>query len=270
MDTARVDICYRPLRLAWAIRSGDIEGFRRAVRLSYALWGGRFNPIVFADRDEEMRQLVELFRVDVVWPLCDEATAKQLEAGFLHLRNPFFHGPLFVEEHGKAKRSRLLDVFNAFTHLREKPEWQQIKESGVRLYRWHPTDPLTDVLLVQFGDYPAADEVGRDLRQTLIEAAEATEHTFEESSAISGEALNHASIPYFSGYGLERHYSVEAGWGWQTAGFFLGDAGNLDDLVCHWNLRAANIPLWFVDPRHLGRYAELIPAWEETSRQLLP
>jgi len=42
LDTIRVDICYRPLRIGWAINPGDIEAFRRAVRLSYALWGGRF------------------------------------------------------------------------------------------------------------------------------------------------------------------------------------------------------------------------------------
>jgi hypothetical protein len=45
METARVDICYRPLRVAWAIHSSDKDGFRRAVRLSrrnkYKSGGGR-------------------------------------------------------------------------------------------------------------------------------------------------------------------------------------------------------------------------------------
>jgi hypothetical protein len=66
MDTARVDICYRPLRVAWAIHSGDREGFRRAVRLTHTLWGGRFNPIVMADRVDEARRLMDLFRVDLI------------------------------------------------------------------------------------------------------------------------------------------------------------------------------------------------------------
>ena len=55
METARVDICYRPLRIAWAIHSTDKDGFRQAVCLSHTLWGGRFNPIVMADRPEEAR-----------------------------------------------------------------------------------------------------------------------------------------------------------------------------------------------------------------------
>ncbi len=37
MDILRVDIGYRPLGIPWAINSGDIDAFRRAVRMSHAL-----------------------------------------------------------------------------------------------------------------------------------------------------------------------------------------------------------------------------------------
>lgn len=46
METIRVNICYRPLRIAWALHSRDREAFREAVRLTHTLWGGRFNPII--------------------------------------------------------------------------------------------------------------------------------------------------------------------------------------------------------------------------------
>src|SRR5207245_2569918 len=39
------------------------------------------------------------------------------------------------------------------------------------------------------------------------------------------------------------------------------------DLVCYWNLRAADIPLWFVDPSHLARFAEIIPACAKMMRE---
>jgi hypothetical protein len=32
------------------------------------------------------------------------------------------------------------------------------------------------------------------------------------------------------------------------------------------NLRASDIPLWFIDPNHLDRYADIIPAWEQKMR----
>lgn len=39
-DTLRVDVHYRPLRIGWAVRDGDIEAIRQAIRYSHALWGG--------------------------------------------------------------------------------------------------------------------------------------------------------------------------------------------------------------------------------------
>ncbi len=82
MDTIRVDICYRPLRIGWAIRAGDVEAFRSAVRLSYAILGGRYNPILIADHDEETKRLVGLFRVDVIWPIGNTDEVKSLPKKF--------------------------------------------------------------------------------------------------------------------------------------------------------------------------------------------
>jgi hypothetical protein len=81
MDTVRVNICYRPLRIAWAIRSGDHESFRRVVRLSHTLQGGRFNPIVLVDRKEEADQLIELFRADLVLPVGESEEVKTFPTG---------------------------------------------------------------------------------------------------------------------------------------------------------------------------------------------
>jgi hypothetical protein len=121
------------------------------------------------------------------------------------------------------------------------------------------------VFLTQFGSYPSADEIGIDYREMLAQGFETTEFGLDPISPIPADILDHPSITYLSRHALERHYGDHAGW--DSPGFFVGDATNLDDLVCHWNLRAADIPLWFVDPAHLGRYAEIIPAWEKAMRQ---
>ncbi len=151
MDTIRVDICYRPLRIGWAISSGDIEAYRRAVCLSYALWGGRFNPILIADREEETKRLVDLFRVDVVWPVGDTDEVKTLPKKFPYLINPFFHDTLFVGSSTERKRAQVLDVHNALVHFADRREWKAVKDRGVRLYAWQPDDPLADVFLAQLG-----------------------------------------------------------------------------------------------------------------------
>ena len=67
--------------------------------------------------------------------------------------------------------------------------------------------------------------------------------------------------------GLRPHYSVRSDW--HKPGFFIGAANNFDDLVCYWNLRAAEIPLWFVDPDHMSRYTNIIPEWGKLVREMV-
>ena len=119
MDTTRVDICYRPLRIAWAIHSEDRDSFRKAVRLTHTLWGGRFNPIVLADRLEEAKQVVETFRADVIWPVGDTAAIKDFPNQFPHLITPLFPAMLFLPETDRATRAHVLDIHNMLVHCRE-------------------------------------------------------------------------------------------------------------------------------------------------------
>ncbi len=265
MDTIRIDICYRPLRIGWAIRAGDLAAFRQAVQLSYTMWGGRYNPIMVVDHEEESGRLVDLFRVDLIIPISDSGAVKEFPKRFPYLISPFFPDSLFISGTRQRKHSQTLDIHNMLVHLRNTPNWKAIKDKGLRVYIWQPDDPLADVFLVQFGVYPSADEIGIDYRDMLFQASEAREYSIDHASAISVDALEHPTISYLSRHGLERHYSVEAGW--DSPGFFVGDATNVDDLVCHWNLRASDIPLWFVDPKHLDRYTDIIPAWEQKMRE---
>lgn len=265
MDTLRVDICYRPLRIGWVIKSGDFDAFRRVAKFSHTLWGGRFNPILMSDREEEARRLIDLYRVDLLLPVGNDDEVKSFPKKFPHLINPFFHDSIFIGGEKERKRAQLLDIHNALVHLRDKPEWKAINDGGFRIYNWQADDPLADVFLTQFGSFPSPDEIGIDYREILTQGVDAAEFDLDPASQIPADILDHPSISYLSRHALERHYGVQAGW--DSPGFFVGDATDLDDLVCHWNLRAADIALWFVDPAHLGRYSEIIPAWEKAMRQ---
>ncbi|MGD1047234.1 MAG: hypothetical protein ABR899_00605 [Candidatus Krumholzibacteriaceae bacterium] len=261
----RVDICYRPLRIGWAIRSNDLESFRRAVRYSFALWGGRFNPVLVVDRDAEARQLIELFRVDLIIPLGDSDLAKEFPAKYSHLIKPFFDDAVFVKGNSTSPPyTQVLDVRNALVHNRVKPEWNVFKARGFHVFKWQQDDPLTDVFLTQFGGYPSIEEVGTDYLALAREALESSDFAMEPKAPIPAKAIECLTISYLARHGLRRHYNVAAGW--DTPGFFVGNAANLDDLVCYWNLRACDVRLWFVAPEHLERYAELIPAWETAMR----
>lgn len=265
MDTLRVDIAYRPLRIGWVIKLGDVQAFREAVRLSHTLWGGRFNPILIADRENEARRLVDLFRLDFLLPVGDSEEVKAFPKKFPHLINPFWHDTLFVGGPNESKRANVLDVHNALVHMRDSPERKALMDKGFRLYSWQPDDPLSDVFLMQFGAYPDAAQIGIDYRKMVKEFLESAEIALDATLPISADTTEYPSIAYLSRHGIQRHYSVEAGWSYP--GFFVGNADNLDDLICHWNLRASEIPLLFIDPRHLGRFSDIIPPWEKMMRE---
>ncbi len=267
MDTLRVDICYRPLRIGWAIRAGNIDAFRKAVRLSHTLWGGRYNPIVVVDHEEEATRILDVFRVDLILPIGDSEQVKEFPKRFPYLIKPFFIDTLFIGGLHEPKQAQVLDIHNALVYLRDTPEWKAVKDRGFRVYAWQADDPLADLFIVQLGAYPTAEEIGIDYQDMLIQAAEATECAMDSALPIPLDVLDHPTVAYLPRHGLSRHYSVTAGWDWP--GFFLGDITNVDDLVCHWNLRAADIPLWFVDPKHLERYSGILPAWEKRMREMV-
>lgn len=267
METARVDICYRPLRIGWAIRAGDIDAFRSAARLSFALWGGRFNPIIVVDHQEQAKSLVDVFRVDLILPVGDSETVQSFPKRFPYLEKPFFHDSVFVGDAEGGARSQILDIHNALVHLQGKREWEMIKEQGLRHYKWAPDDPLADVFLTQFGAYPSPDEILVDYRSLLREAAESTEIEIDVAAQLPPDLFEYPSASFLSRCALKRHYSVPTGW--DSPGFYSGDASNLDDLVCYWNLKAADIPLLFVDPKHFDRYGQTVLAWEQVMRGMV-
>jgi hypothetical protein len=86
METARVDILYRPLRIAFAVHSSDLDSVRAAVRYCHCLWGGRYNPIVLIDRAEAHR-LMELFRPDIVTSVGDHADLSLFNERYPSLKN---------------------------------------------------------------------------------------------------------------------------------------------------------------------------------------
>ena len=266
MDTVRVNIAYRPLRICWAIKEGDHAAFRDAVRMNHALWGGRFNPIVVVDRASEARALVEAFRTDIVQPLGGSEDVKAFAAGFKHLISPFLHDGVFMGQ-GQDARAQVLDAQNAMVFARDTPEWRQIQEHKPRVYKWAAEDPLADVFLIQFGAYPDKAAIHIDYESMFKAALGANEFSIELGAALAADLFDHTSIAYVSRHHLRRHHSVQSYW--DHHGFYLGDASNLDDLVAFWNLRAADLALLFVDRTHAERYALQIPAWKAYTAPML-
>jgi hypothetical protein len=267
MDTVRVNICYRPLRICWAICGGDLAAFRSVIRTTYTMWGGRFNPIAIVDRPEEADRIVEVFRADMIVPVGTDDALDAFKKRFSHLISPLFPDSLFLGSKEHGFHAHLLDVQNALVELDRSPALESIKKSGFRLYAWDDDDPLSDEFLMQFGRYPEVAETGLDYRVMVKDATEATDQHLPKDAPIPQDVFEHPSLAYLSRHGLRRHYGIQSNWDYE--GFYLGDITNLDDLVSFWNLRAADTTLFFLDRNHLARYEQVLPAWNKLTKQRL-
>lgn len=253
METTRLDIVYRPLRIGWAVKAGDLTGLKQAVQLSHALWGGRFNPVLVVDCEAEASRQIELFRVDMIWPVSAGEEAKKFAGKFPHLITPIM-GDCIV---GPDATTQVLDVQNAMSYLHDKPEWKGARERGIRLFRWQADDPLADVLRMQLGEYPDPAECKVDYRAMLSAISEAREEEIGKLATLPESVVENLSIAFVSRMGVNAFGDDRTSF---HPGFYVGEADNFDDLVTFWNIRAADIPLWFIDRRAVDRYSALIPA----------
>lgn len=268
MDTLRISIRYRPIRVAWVIGHGDFDAYRAAVRFSYALWGGRFNPILDIGDEKQCRRLIECFQPDLLWPVTTSPETQAFVSKFPHLRQPFLQDSIYLGGGGDRKHAQFLDLYNAIVHWSGRPRWRGLSSAGVALPTWDAGDPLADVFLAHFGDFPDPLITGIDLRSELKAATKAAEVALPINAPIQAAAIEPPGIPQFCRFNLEARWRT--GVGHESPGFFIGDASFLADLAEYWNLRAADIPLFFVDRTKLDRYAEAVPAWAARVRGLAP
>ncbi len=265
MDTARVEIMYRPLRIGWLLRSDDFEGFRKISRLSLTIAGGRYNPIILVD-GEIADQIVSLFSVDMLMPITAGEDVTAFVARYAHLIQPYFGAPnLHFPQGNGAPGVHVLDVANLLTHGQREDEWQSIVKFGLRRFVWRDGDPLGDALLMEHGQFPSRNEVHFDYGELLKNAAapEAIlDVEIENDQAMPIEVATHPSLSVMGRFATSA-YTMDLSRGWNFPGFYIGRADDLNDLVDFWNLRAASIALRFVDDRHIHRYALSLPAMRE-------
>src|SRR5437879_1219842 len=109
MTAISVRLQYRPIRIGWCVRGGDWDDLRTALRLTHTLWGGHYNPLIPVENRPLARQLVELFRVDVLYPAAEHESLSRFIEDFPYLRWPFIHDHPFTEGIDDLKKPLLLD-----------------------------------------------------------------------------------------------------------------------------------------------------------------
>jgi hypothetical protein len=123
MNTLSIRVRYRPIRIGFCVQKGNIDELRRALQLTHAFWGGRFNPVIPVGTSEEDRRLakslVEVFQVDVLYPLSAAESLQAFAKEFPHLIWPGFRHDLFMDGR-RGKTAGFLDIYHPIRKIFEE------------------------------------------------------------------------------------------------------------------------------------------------------
>lgn len=265
METLSVTVRYRPIRIGWCVRSNDLAALRESWCFSSTMWGGRYNPIIPIDDVDYARALAELFRVDLLWPVSNDAAVKSFIESFPHLPNPLFHDQLFVS-HGNGTRSpAILDIYHPIG-LFYKEHFKNNPNPGIEVavYEWSVEDPLSDIWLATFGSVPSKEVTGTDYLGLLEKYLAAKRIAIGSADPWPVGSKDRWTLSSLGRSGLQQHYSIINHWG--HPGFYIGSAGDFVDLVNYWNLRATDTHVVFFDPAHADRFDGIRAEWLEVLR----
>jgi hypothetical protein len=249
-----VYIRYRPFRIGWCVRVGNVEDMRKALRWTHCFWGGTYNPIIPVDDSATFAGLIDLYQVDALYPVADEPTITRFVERFPHLRWPILHKGLFIDDMDGRGLTNFLDIYHPLRKIHERHIENRPKSSfAASLFAWDDTDPLRDVFAAQFGTYPSHEEIHIDYSKWFRKALNGRRMQLPIDGPVPGDAFRHVTPSSVSAFEIDQ----DRGPNWDYPGFYVGDATDFADIVHFWNLRAATLDIIFLDPNFSGRLDEL-------------
>ncbi len=266
METLGITVRYRPIRIGWCIRSDDYEALQEAWQLSFTMWGGCYNPVIPVDDADYARNLVNLFRVDVLWPLSNDETTKAFIKKFPHLPSSFFPKQFFEPNiYNNTKSATVLDIYHPIhrlyeEHFKNNPN----PEFKVALYDWDENDPLSKIWSAMFGKIPSKEITGVDYTNLIEECLAVEYFTVGTKDTCPFNPTNGIALRELGCVYIQNHYSVKIDR--CHHGFYLGDSGDFSDLVNYWNLRAAGAQILFIDECYTDRFKIIKLKWLEILR----
>lgn len=263
MNTVSAYIQYRPIRIGFCIRENNFEDYRKALRLTHTLWGGRYNPIIpIGSGTDSESKLVESFKVDALFPVENDENISNFIKKFPHLPWPLhLTENLFI----KGRRSlepAFLDIYQAALRLNSdlikynhRDTWQ------LNCISWAPNDPLSNMFEAMFGAYPSADEIKIDYDGLIASRLNVNSIGINPQTEISPDLFKNSTRNQLTTHMLLGGKILN------HPGLYVGSVNNFSDLVYFWNMRACGMSLLFYDPDYSSRLDKIKNAYLEIQKQ---
>ncbi|MDD4901728.1 MAG: hypothetical protein PHE24_01190 [Patescibacteria group bacterium] len=262
MPTTSLSIKYRPVKIGFLVRDGNIEDLVRAAEINTLLWGGVRNPIipVSASNKDFFDQLVKLFSVDVFFAISHTPEIDKIISDNQFLKNPNHYAENIFYEDWDTKKNALgyLDSINIVNYYWEKEFKNKSKgyRSNCTLVEWDGNDPCNDLFSILFGRFPESFNLKDDFKNAFLKGLCSREVIIAQGGIIDkviSKSVNPltATTLELSGYGGT----------WRGNGLYVGSGNNFSDLMSFWNLRASGLMLEFLPREHVDRFDEFIKAY---------
>lgn len=217
LGTTSLRIHYRPLRIGFLVREGNIDDLIKAAELNTALFGGIYNPIIPAGSSLKLAEyLIRLFNCDVLHPIIDdeELSSNLSMYPWLSWPNNYRGGSeLFIKSREKPTLG-VLDVFPIIKYYWDQDFRYSDVKSNVVFPSWEPDDPLNKLFTLQFGKYPT--DMAYDYSSIYIERMRAEKISIGQDPIPEG--LTQSITPLaLTGRELEVFYDE-----WPHDGIYVG------------------------------------------------
>jgi hypothetical protein len=264
-------VSYRPIRLGLCVAQDSIEDFRKAVRLTSTLWGGKFNPIIPIRSNPELdRTLLHTFKVDALFAVSRTPEVLKFIEDIDYLPWPDIHLELFTLSM-RGPLPALPDIYHPLRMLSEEVE-KRLRAS-IAVSRPSPLtrvkaegDPLADVILATLGDYPDSNLCPINYGEYADRFLGVQYVSIDSTNELPPDFWKRLSPLQVTEHGLLVH---KAGGGWHRPGIFIGQPGSFSDLVAFWNLRAADVEVLFLPDPAPERVLTAAKNWMTEVRRFL-
>jgi len=253
MANISLSIKYRPLRIGFCVKVGNIDDLATVAELNTLLCGGMYNPIIPVGDDELSDNFLKVFNVDLLYPVSTgsevrEFISKQEHLKSFELQNQF----LWSTDQGWAGRDgkvrlRVLDVISGLEKYVAAPHNKIVN------VQWKDDDPLANLFSLEFGRFPAGEHP-YNLPNTFKSPFFEKPLNVASESVLDAGLLLHPTPIHISTLNthLWGNYS-----GWSSDGVYIGNQNDFDDLVNYWNLRATGLDILFVPFKYTGIFKQI-------------
>ncbi len=251
MASVTLNARYRPARIGFCIRDGDLPAAILATDFAHTIWGGRFCPIIPCDNAAYASRLIETFAVDTLSPITKDEVIDKVISEHKWLTWPIVDPGLYYSENGE-KNPQFLSVTHPI-RLLEKRRTSLTDFPTVVQIDWEQDDPLAPWLCALVGRYPMTETSRRfheEFKSLIPKPIK-----LQNDQNLPEELMHQITPNSITAVNIQLRRRPEKA-------VYIASGDRFFDIVTFWNLRATGGKIAFYDRGNAGRLDKFLTSFQ--------